>query len=292
MCYDVIKNNYLSQNVTQMLGEPPLLHCETVDGIKSGERQRFGALIVLILVPVRELCGQIYIKAKKLFQLKDTTVLRLYQKMEDLMEINILIFTPGTLKRKLTIYSYLLSNVSTLVVDEADRMFQHDILDDSVKISQYMNYFSDIQKISVSLTILSLSMKSSIELFYNKEFSVVFFKNFKPCNDNLETVIIPTSSMETRKIALLSLLLTFQVLDSGNKQPIIFCKTKNSANLIAEFLVKNDFICCVLHGDLDQKIRMNLIISFNNNINIIVLTHVGAREMDFKEIYQTINFEL
>uniref|UniRef100_A0A0N5BBJ3 Helicase C-terminal domain-containing protein n=1 Tax=Strongyloides papillosus TaxID=174720 RepID=A0A0N5BBJ3_STREA len=98
--------------------------------------------------------------------------------------------------------------------------------------------------------------------------------------------------METRKIALLSLLLTFQVLDSGNKQPIIFCKTKNSANLIAEFLVKNDFICCVLHGDLDQKIRMNLIISFNNNTNIIVLTHVVAREMDFKEIYQTINFEL
>uniref|UniRef100_A0A0K0FEP5 Helicase ATP-binding domain-containing protein n=1 Tax=Strongyloides venezuelensis TaxID=75913 RepID=A0A0K0FEP5_STRVS len=126
MWSNVIKNNYLSQNVTHMLGEPSLLHCEMVDGIKSGknmmvisannadkrigylaaiidmllEIQHFGKLSVPIVVSVRELCKQIYMKAKHLlFQIKDLTVIRLYQKMEELIDTNILICTPGTLKK-------------------------------------------------------------------------------------------------------------------------------------------------------------------------------------------------
>src|SRR5690606_35609952 len=74
---------------------------------------------------------------------------------------------------------------------------------------------------------------------------------------------------------------------------IIFTRTKQDCQDIAEKLMKSGYQVSPLHGDMDQKMRTKVMDRFKNRqLQAIVATDVAARGIDVNDITHVINFEL
>ncbi|MBS1590214.1 MAG: DEAD/DEAH box helicase, partial [Bacteroidetes bacterium] len=74
---------------------------------------------------------------------------------------------------------------------------------------------------------------------------------------------------------------------------IIFTRTKQDCQDIAEKLMKQGYQVSPLHGDMDQKMRSKVMERFKNrSLQAIVATDVAARGIDVNDITHVINYEL
>jgi ATP-dependent RNA helicase DeaD len=74
---------------------------------------------------------------------------------------------------------------------------------------------------------------------------------------------------------------------------IIFTRTKQDCQDIAERLMKQGYHVSPLHGDMDQKMRSKVMERFKNkSLQAIVATDVAARGIDVNDISHVINYEL
>src|SRR5690606_2139645 len=74
---------------------------------------------------------------------------------------------------------------------------------------------------------------------------------------------------------------------------IIFTRTKQDCQDIAEKLMKSGYQVSPLHGDMDQKMRTKVMDRFKNRqLQAIVATDVAARGIDVQDITHVINYEL
>ena len=74
---------------------------------------------------------------------------------------------------------------------------------------------------------------------------------------------------------------------------IIFTRTKQDCQDIAEKLMKQGYHVSPLHGDMDQKMRSKVMERFKNkSLQAIVATDVAARGIDVNDITHVINYEL
>ena len=120
----------------------------------SGKTLAFGAGIVenckkdegvqgLVLAPTRELAEQVREEVEKLADFKDLEVMSIYggvsikPQIKKLREAEVVSATPGRLLDHLNRGTIDLSNVKTLVLDEADRMLDMGFIDDVEKIIKH-----------------------------------------------------------------------------------------------------------------------------------------------------------
>jgi ATP-dependent RNA helicase DeaD len=74
---------------------------------------------------------------------------------------------------------------------------------------------------------------------------------------------------------------------------IIFTRTKQDCQEIAEKLMKQGYHVSPLHGDMDQKMRSKVMERFKaRTIQAIVATDVAARGVDVADLTHVINYEL
>jgi ATP-independent RNA helicase DbpA len=244
----------------------------------------------LVLCPTRELADQVGKELRRLARFTDNIkILTLCggvpfgPQLDSLGHgAHVVVGTPGRLLDHLRRNSLDLSMLRTLVLDEADRMldmgFQDDIsaLIAASPAKRQTLLFSATYPESIaamSATIQHQPIEVSVDEAHDEgAIEQIFFE----------------VGHEQRTEAVARIL--------GHYRPeatLIFCNTKVECQELAEALLDQGFAALVIHGDLEQRERDQVLVRFaNRSASVLVATDVAARGLDIKELPAVINYEL
>ena len=85
------------------------------------------------------------------------------------------------------------------------------------------------------------------------------------------------------------------ILNEGSdcKNAIIFCNRKSDVDICAKSLKKYGFNAAAIHGDLDQKHRMETLEGFRTgSLQFLVASDVAARGLDIPNVSHVYNFDV
>ncbi|MDE2184006.1 MAG: DEAD/DEAH box helicase [Alphaproteobacteria bacterium] len=197
--------------------------------------------------------------------------------------LDILVATPGRLLDHMNQGNVRLDAVETLILDEADRMFD-------------MGFIRDIRKIVAVLPrkrqtmLFSATMPHDVERLAKDVLHQPLRVDIVPPKRTAEKIDqrvfhVPTSE----KRALLARLLG----DANLERVIVFTRTKHCANRVAEHLGKSGFSVDAIHGNKSQNARQRALTRFRSGeARILVATDIAARGIDVENVSHVINFEL
>lgn len=247
---------------------------------------------VIILSPTRELTQQIAEEAVRFCKpLGIPTVAimggeRFDRQIRGLQEgAQLVIGTPGRIIDLQRRGSLQLGNIRFVVLDEADRMLDIGFRPDIERILR--NTPSDRQTLLLSATLPDSVMR--LALRYMDQPHTVDVSAEKLTVDKIRQTFFTVD--EDRKYTLLKHVLVRE----QPKQCIIFTATKRGADKLFRMLSKSNLKnrLGVLHGDLSQGIRKNIMARFRTGeIRVLVATDVVSRGIDVTGISHIINYDL
>lgn len=244
----------------------------------------------LVLCPTHELAEQVTGELRRIarFQhniklLKITGGLPMHKQELSLShQAHIVVGTPGRILKHLEKSNLDLSELKTLVLDEADRMLDMGFIH---QIKSIINYAPTQRQtlcfsatfpdniIELSQTIMKNPRKITVESQHDS--SVIKQEFFEAKSDEKCPLIVDL------------------LVERSPESTIIFCNTKDACRRVASKLNKQDVHCLALHGDLDQKERTEALIRFSNKSSkVLIATDVAARGLDIDNLSLVINFDL
>ncbi|MDP4530266.1 ATP-dependent RNA helicase DbpA [Alkalimonas delamerensis] len=244
----------------------------------------------LVLCPTRELAEQVAKEIRTLGRsIHNIKVLTLCGGVPSRHQIlslehgaHILVGTPGRLLDHLQQQRLDLSELSTLVLDEADRMLEMGFLDDVATIAAATpanrqtllfsaTYPAQIEQLAASL--MRQPLRVSVQ---QAEAESPIAQQFYALGDS------------SREEAVMRLLQQHQPASC-----VVFCNTKRVTQQLTDALQQHGFSAKALHGDLEQKDRDQTLLQFaNQSARILVATDVAARGLDISDLELVINAEL
>ena len=244
----------------------------------------------LVLTPTRELAVQISESCTtygKYLPLRSGVVyggvpMPPQQKML-LAGVEILIATPGRLLDHAGSKTVNLSQVSILILDEADRMLDMGFMPDLKRILALIP--KKRQSLLFSAT-FSEPIRALAHDFLHDPVTVEVARRNQTA-ENVRQVIMPVD--DRRRRALLSDLLKTRNWD----QTLVFVNRKVEANRLGDFLHRDGHNVVEIHGDKDQKQRNRALAAFKaGETRVMVATDVAARGLDIEALPAVINYEL
>ena len=253
----------------------------------------------LVLCPTRELAAQVaenfelYSKNLKL-----TKALLIggvsFKEQDQLIDkgVDVLIATPGRLLDHFERGKLLLTGVQIMVVDEADRMLDMGFIPDIERIF-------NLTPFTRQTLFFSATMAEEIERLTNTFLSAplrVEVARQASASENIEqSVLIFKPSRRDREGTEKRKLLREMILNEGSdcKNAIIFCNRKSDVDICAKSLKKYGFNAAAIHGDLDQKHRMDTLEGFRmGSLQFLVASDVAARGLDIPSVSHVYNFDV
>ncbi len=246
----------------------------------------------LVLCPTRELADQVAREIRRLARgIHNIKVLTLCGGMPFGPQIgslehgaHIVVGTPGRIDEHLRKTYLNLENVSTLVLDEADRMLEmgfqdvlNAIIDRTPAPRQTLlfsaTYPDNIQQIARRVMHSPLTVK--VESVHEQS---VIEQRFYEIEEGTEPRLLATQLL---------------LHDLNPRAAVIFCNTKREVQQLAGDLDKAGFSVLALHGDLEQRERDSALLRFaNESATVLVATDVAARGLDIDAIDIVINYQL
>lgn len=244
----------------------------------------------LVLCPTRELAAQVATEIRRLARaIPNCKVISLaggtpVQRQADSLAhgVHVVVGTPGRIIDHLDRQSLDCSAITTLVLDEADRMIDMGFYEDMAHIVSMCPQ----QRQSL---LFSATYPDSI----NKD-ATLFVQH--PVHIQVESQLNPTQvahrfyevEPSDRFEAVVRLLLHDQPSSA-----LVFCNTKAQCDHLTYYLREVGFSALVLHGDLDQRDRDEVLIQFaNQSCTVLVATDVAARGLDIQGLPMVLNMEL
>ncbi|MDE5745852.1 MAG: DEAD/DEAH box helicase, partial [Paramuribaculum sp.] len=245
----------------------------------------------LILSPTRELCLQIgsdladfskYMPAVKVLPVYGGSSIE--SQIRALKGgVQIIVATPGRLIDLIKRGVVDLSNVHTVVLDEADEMLNMGFLD---SIDAILAHVPDERK----MLMFSATMPDEIARIAKKYMhSPVEFVvgNRNEGSANVKHIYYMVNARD-KYLALKRI-----ADDSPNIYAIIFCRTRRDTQEIADKLIQDGYNADALHGDLSQQQRDIVMKKFRDRvITLLVATDVAARGLDVDDLTHVINYGL
>ncbi len=247
----------------------------------------------LILEPTRELAAQVHENFEKYGKNHRLNVALLIGgvSFEDQNRIldrgaDVLIATPGRMLDQFERGRILLSGVDILVIDEADRMLD-------------MGFIPDIERICGLLPprrqtlFFSATMPPEIQRLTSRFLRDPVKVEVARQNSTAETIdqrLVKVSSKPEEKRAMLRQLIRGQ---DNLKNAIIFCNRKRDVATLARSLQRHGFSAGGLHGDMDQKSRMETLDAFKSDkLQLLIASDVAARGLDIPAVSHVFNFDV
>lgn len=246
----------------------------------------------LILAPTRELVVQIEADAQLLGRHTGLTIQAIYggvdyQKQRTALQegTDIVIGTPGRLIDYLKQKVYSLKQIESLVIDEADRMFDMGFIADLRFILRRLPPFDKRQNMMFSATLNQRVMELAYEFMNLPE--KISATPEKMTAELVEQVLYHVASKE--KFSLLLGLLR----KMGMVRTMVFVNTKREAEFLCDRLTANEFPSKVISGDVDQKKRLRILDDFKSGkLPILIATDVASRGLHIDGVSHVINYDL
>ncbi|MFZ9722986.1 MAG: DEAD/DEAH box helicase [Burkholderiaceae bacterium] len=246
----------------------------------------------LVLAPTRELADQIY---QNVQQYATYTALRsavvfggmdMNPQTQALRAgVELLVATPGRLLDHVQQKTLNLSQVSILVLDEADRMLDMGFLPDLQRIVNLLP--ASRQSLLFSAT-FSPEIRKLAKTFLNDKPVTVEVARRNATAENLTQKLYRVDSPELKRQAVIHL-----VREEKLEQVIVFTNTKIGASRLARELIREGIAADAIHGDKSQNERLATLERFKNNeVIVLVATDVAARGLDIAELPAVINFDM
>jgi len=191
----------------------------------------------------------------------------------------ILIGTPGRVADHLRRETFLVDDISTLVLDEFDKSLEVGF---EKEMSEIIASLPHIKK----RILTSATQEMEIPRFVGLENELIIdYSDTKVSNLEIKQVISPDKNKLQTLVDLL--------YDIGNKPGIIFCNYKDTIQFVSDFLNKNNIPHGCFQGGMEQIDRERALIKFRNGTHqIIIATDLAARGLDIPELNYIIHYQL
>lgn len=244
----------------------------------------------LILTPTRELAVQVQQTLNLLVGSRSSfkSVLliggmSLFKQVAELRRRpRIMVGTPGRINDHLERGSLRLNDTHFLIIDEADRMLDMGFGIQLERIAEHLP--QERQTLMFSAT-----LPSNIEKLSKK-----YLRNPERVSISVAEQAAPKIKQETIQTAVSEKFSHLQKqLQQREGSIIVFVKTKRNADRLSRELRYHEHSVDVIHGDLPQRRRDQVIMGFRNSrIRILVATDIAARGLDIPHVMHVINYDL
>lgn len=245
----------------------------------------------LVLCPTRELCIQVakdmqayaeYMPAVKIIAVYGGTSID--QQIQTIKRgVHVIVATPGRLNDLLRRGKVNLTNISSLVLDEADEMLQMGFIDELDAILAQT-------PASKNTLLFSATMSKAVSLIagnYMKNPEEVTIGERNSGTENVHHQYYMAKAKD--RYPVLKRIVDF----NPDMYAIVFCRTRQETKDIADNLIQDGYAADALHGDLSQGQRDHVMKKFRNkSMQILVATDVAARGLDVNDLTHVINYNL
>jgi superfamily II DNA/RNA helicase len=270
----------------------PLLQRIVVPGERDyAQLAKPGAPQGLVVTPTRELASQVAADLAAASTRRHARVLTVYggvgyqDQLSALRQgVEVVVGTPGRLLDLVERTTLDLGHIKVLVLDEADKMLD-------------LGFLPDVERILANTPELRQTMLFSATM--PAEIVSLARRHMRhPVNIRAEsageTSTVPTTAQFVYQAHDLDKPeVVARILQAENcTRVMIFCRTKRSAQRLADDLVSRGFAATSIHGDLNQFAREKALRRFREGrIDVLVATDVAARGIDVEGVSHVINYE-
>ncbi len=305
-----VKQNYTEPTAIQEQAIPTILQGKDVLGIAPTGSGKTAAYVlpiiqnlerltttknrhinVLVLVPTRELAVQVEEVFRSFseelpFRLKSMAVhggVSINPQMMGMQHLNILVATPGRLLELKESNAMHFESLSTLILDEADKMLNLGFKDEMDRIFALLP--KRRQNLLFSAT-LSPEVEAIERVLLNNH--TVVKVEAKPLDIELINQVAYGVSLEKK-----GPLLRHLIKSNEMKQVLVFTSSTYQADVVAEKLNKNGVDAKAIHSKKSQGSRKDSLTKFTNGkLRVLVSTDLLARGIDIAFLPHVINYEL
>jgi superfamily II DNA/RNA helicase len=250
-----------------------------------------GAPQGLVVAPTRELALQVTGDLRAAATQRPARIVTVYGgvgydvQLAALREgVEIVVGTPGRLLDLANRGALDLGHIKVLVLDEADEMLDLGFLPD---VERILGKTPELRQ----TMLFSATMPAPIVGLARRHMR-------HPVNIRAEspsdTTTVPTTAQfvyqahELDKPEIVA-----RILQAENRNRVmIFCRTKRSAQRLADDLAERGFAAASIHGDLSQDVREKALRRFRDGrVDVLVATDVAARGIDVDGVTHVINYE-
>ncbi|EPY92465.1 hypothetical protein K530_53150 [Streptomyces noursei CCRC 11814] len=246
----------------------------------------------LVVVPTRELCQQVTNDLLTAGKVRNVRVLAIYggrayePQVEALKKgVDVVVGTPGRLLDLAGQKKLNLSQVRTLVLDEADEMLDLGFLPDVEKILQLL-------PAKRQTMLFSATMPGQVISLARRYMSQPTHIRATAPDDQGATVANITQHVYRAHSLDKPEMVARMLQAEGRGLAMVFCRTKRTAADIADQLARRGFASGAVHGDLGQGAREQALRAFRNGkVDVLVCTDVAARGIDVEGVTHVINYQ-
>jgi ATP-dependent RNA helicase RhlE len=246
----------------------------------------------LVLVPTRELAMQVAEAFRSLGRylprrIKVLTVIGGVSLNPQMMALrggaDVVVGTPGRLLDLAEHNAVRLSEVATLVLDEADRLLDEGFADELTRVLALLP--DGRQNLLFSAT-FPPAVRSLAEVLLRDPVRVDVAAVATTLPDIQQRSIVVDPQRRTQ-------LLRHLIRHHGWERTLVFVATKYATEHIALKLHRLGFAARALHGDLSQGARTQALADFKSgSVRVLIATDVAARGIDVADLAAVVNFDL
>ncbi len=248
----------------------------------------------LILEPTRELAAQVEESFEKYGTNHKLSVALLIggvsfgdQDAKITRGVDVLIATPGRLLDHFERGKLLLTGIEILVIDEADRMLDMGFIPDIERICRLVPFTR--QTLFFSAT-MPPEIQRLTDTFLHNPVKVEVARAASTAATITQRLVASGSEQHHKRETLRRL-----IRSAGDElqNAIIFCNRKRDVAIVLRSLERHGFNVVALHGDMDQRSRMQALDSFRNGtIKLLVASDVAARGLDIPAVSHVFNYDV
>ena len=245
----------------------------------------------VILAPTRELAMQITDEMREVAVCHEgVRLVCLYGGQPIGKQINalkrkpqIVVATPGRLSDHMKRRTVSVSQVKTVVLDEADRMLDMGFIHDVTRILDKMPQRQNLGMFSATISreVMDISWVYQRD---PEEITVQATKENKP--DIVQYRIEVAGDQKVDTVA--------KILEGEQLERVVaFCNTKGATERLTKFLQMRGIDAECIHGDIPQKKREAVMAKFRaGELRVFVATDVASRGIDVDDVDAVFNFEV
>jgi superfamily II DNA/RNA helicase len=244
---------------------------------------------VLIIEPTRELAQQIaeefreFSRDMNLYSALIVGGVNVDRQIRELKRHpHVVIGTPGRLKDLMQRQILKLDSITTLVLDEADRMLDMGFLPD---VRQIVGAIPPRRQTLFFSATITPEIQTLVSTFLKNP--VTISVRTSETNEHVEQDVIKARD-KTHKIKLLTEMLS----GDDYEKVLIFGETKFGVQRLSDHLSNIGVPSVAIHGNKNQSQRQKALKLFKDNrIRVLVATDVAARGLDIPNVSHVINFD-